>query len=91
MKLEAFNQAGVRQALETTLGRRDGTSGDEPPVNLGAQHIPEVGDQGEDRDVELVRVEAVGRARSRRPMDSLGAVELDELAVAVGGDPRQLP
>ena len=54
-------------------------------MDLAGQHVPETCDQGEDLEVQAIGFDSAHDLHPPSPAHALRVVELDELAVALGG------
>jgi hypothetical protein len=84
MELEALHQPRVRQSLEPALGRRRRASGIEAAVDLAREHMPQLSDEGQDLEVQRIRIEPACTLGASGPPNAGCAIQREQLAIALG-------
>jgi hypothetical protein len=84
VKLEALDQPGVGESLQTPLRGGHGSVGSEPPVKLGRQQMTEDPEQAKDRRIDGIELELATGGGTWRPPGSRCSIQIEQLPIAVG-------
>src|SRR5580693_437544 len=83
MKLEACDETGVSQSLESALSGRGGTTVVEAAMDLTAQDMPHGGDQSQDLDIQGLGLQSAHGCSWLGPAHAVCSIHAHELAIAL--------